>query len=178
MSYANHSSRHIAPAHDPVPAPPVRSAGQPLHRLASVRKQQGYSLRRVARQLSLSIDEIKLLEDERTDLPLSLLYRFQQVLEVPAAELLVDSNAPLSTPVLERARMVKIMKTAAAILEQTGSPATRRLTQTLIDQLVELMPELEGVSPWHAVGQRRTLDELGRIAERRMPDQLFSDDQG
>jgi hypothetical protein len=123
--------------------------------------------------LSLSIDEIKLLEDERTDLRLSLLYRFQQVLEVPVSELLVDSDAPVSTPVLERARMIKIMKTAAAILEQGGSMATRRLTQTLIEQLIELMPELEGVSPWHAVGQRRTLDEVGRIAERRMPDHWF-----
>ena len=43
-------------------------------------------------------------------------------------------------------------------------------------QLVELMPELEGVSAWHAVGQRRTLDEVGRVAERRMPDHLFAED--
>ena len=34
-----------------------------MHRLATVRKQQGFSLRRVARLLSLSVDEIKLLED-------------------------------------------------------------------------------------------------------------------
>jgi transcriptional regulator with XRE-family HTH domain len=177
MSYANDSGRHLVPGDETVvPVQPVRSPGQaPLHRLASVRKQQGYSLRRVARQLSLSVDEIKLLEDERTDLPLSLLYRFQQVLEVPVSELLVESDAPISGPVLERARMIKIMKTAAAILEQASSAATRRLTQTLIEQLVELMPELEGVSAWHAVGQRRTLDEVGRIAERRMPDHWFAE---
>jgi hypothetical protein len=129
--------------------------------------------------MSLSVEEIKLLEDERNDLPLSLLYRFQQVLEVPISELLVDSEAPVSTPVLERARMVKIMKTAAAILEQSPNLATRRLTETLIGQLLELMPELAGVSPWHAVGQRRTLDDVGRTAERRMPDHLFGgDDHG
>jgi transcriptional regulator with XRE-family HTH domain len=176
MSYANDSGRRLVPASDPVPVKSLSPAAQPLHNVASVRKQQGYSLRRVARQLSLSIDEIKLLEDERTDLPLSLLYRFQEVLEVPLSELLIDSHPPLSTPVLERARMVKIMKTAAAIMEQAGTPAVRRLTQTLIDQLIELMPELEGVGAWHAVGQRRTLDEVGRIAERRIPDHFFGDD--
>jgi hypothetical protein len=26
------------------------------------------------------------------------------------------------------------------------------------------MPELKEVGPWHSVGQRRTLDEVGRIA--------------
>ena len=147
-----------------------------MHRLATVRKQQGYSLRRVARQLHLSVDEIKLLEDERTDLSLSLLYRFQEVLEVPVSELVIDEHAPISTPVGERARLIKIMKTAAAILEQPGNLATHRLAQTLIEQLIELMPELEGVSAWHALGQRRTLDELGRAADRRIPDHLFGDD--
>ena len=36
----------------------------------------------------------------------------------------------------------------------------------LRDQLVELMPELEGVSGWPSVGQRRTMEELGVAAER------------
>ena len=88
------------------------------------------------------------------------------MLEVPVSELLVDSNSPLSAPVLERARLVRIMKTVAAIAEKADSSPIKRLAQTLASQLVEMMPELEGVSPWHNVGQRRTLDELGRIAER------------
>jgi hypothetical protein len=32
------------------------------------------------------------------------------------------------------------------------------------------MPELKDVSPWHSVGQRRSLDELGRIAEQPFSD--------
>jgi hypothetical protein len=48
-----------------------------------------------------------------------------------------------------------------------------RLAQTLVEQLVEMMPELEQVNPWHAVGQRRSLDELGRAAERQFSDDYF-----
>jgi hypothetical protein len=63
------------------------------------------------------------------------------------------------------------MKTATAILEQAASPQLQRLAQRLVEQLIELMPELEGVGPWNAVGRRRTSDELGRAA-----DQCLSED--
>jgi hypothetical protein len=65
------------------------------------------------------------------------------------------------------------MKTAAAILEIADDLQIHRLAQRLIDQLTDLMPELETVGPWHSVGQRRALDEYGRIVERRIPDDLF-----
>jgi hypothetical protein len=48
----------------------------------------------------------------------------------------------------------------------------------LEEQLVELMPELKDVSPWHSVGQRRTQDELGRIADHPYPDSYFTDALG
>ena len=35
------------------------------------------------------------------------------------------------------------------------------------------MPELEDVSPWHDYGQRRSLDEFGRIADRPVSDDIF-----
>jgi hypothetical protein len=146
-----------------------------LHRIATVRQQQGISLRGLARQLRTSIGELELEEDEATDLRLSRVYWWQSVLEVPLCELLVDSNSPLSAPVLERARLVRIMKTVAAISEKAESSSIKRLARTLASQLVELMPELEGVSPWHNVGQRRTLDELGRIAERPYSDDIWRD---
>jgi hypothetical protein len=112
-------------------------------------------------------------EDETTDMPLSRLYAWQRVLDVPIGDLLVESNGPLSTPVLERARLVRVMKTVAAIMEKTENPSIRRLAQTLTDQLLEIMPELEGVSPWHSVGQRRSLQEYGRIVERSVPDETW-----
>ena len=50
------------------------------------------------------------------------------------------------------------------------------LAENLIDQLQELMPELKEVSPWHSVGQRRGLDEVGRIAEQPISDEMLYGD--
>ena len=143
------------------------------HRIRTVRRQQGMSLRTAARQLSSNIREVRSQEDETTDLPVSELYRWQAILDVPLVELLVDPDTPLSRPVMERAGMVRLMKTATAMLEAAGTSQMRRMAQMLVDQLVELMPELKGVGPWHSVGQRRSLDEFGRIVERCLPDEML-----
>jgi transcriptional regulator with XRE-family HTH domain len=159
-----------------VKSPPAPAAPRvALHRISAVRQQQGISLRGLARQSRTSISELEAEEDEANDLRLSRLYWWQRALEVPLSELLIDSNSPLSAPVLERARLVRIMKTVAAIAEKAEGNSLKRLAQTLAEQLVELMPELEGVSPWHTVGQRRTLDELGRIAERPYSEDIWRD---
>lgn len=151
----------------------VNGHSHPLHRLEAVRRQQGISQRNIARRLNIDINTVRQQEEETTDLPLSTLYLWQRILEVPIAELLVDSNAPLSPPVFERARMVKVMKTVAAIAEKADTPSMKRLLEMLINQLLEIMPELTDVAPWHTVGQRRTLDEYGRCVERQLPDDLF-----
>jgi hypothetical protein len=93
------------------------------------------------------------------------LYKWQKALDVPVSELLIEPDTQLSRPVLERARMIRLMKTAAAILERTSSSSIRRMAQMLVNQLVEVMPELAEVGPWHSVGQRRSLSELGRIVD-------------
>ena len=154
------------------PEPPDRA---PLHRLRAVRQQQGVSLRRVARALKIEPSEVRRQECEQTDLPLSLLYEWQKVLEVPLDELLVETDDRLSAPILERAQLLKLMKTAAAIREKADSPSLRRLVQMLINQLVEIMPELEDVTPWHGVGQRRRLEEFGAVVERRLSGGVWRD---
>ena len=148
-------------------------AKQPLHRLATVRKQQGISLRNVARQLGVDTTTVCQQELEATDLPLSLIYAWQKVLDVPAAELLVDSNAPFSPSVLHRARLIRVMKTAAAIKEKVHSNSLKSLVATLTEDLLEIMPELREVAAWHTVGHRRALDELGQAVERQLPDDYF-----
>ena len=80
-------------------------------------------------------------EDPSADLFLSVLYRWQRALEVPVANLLVDLDAPLSTPVLKRAQLLKLAKSAVTILERAESKQIGRLAQRMIDQLIELMPE-------------------------------------
>lgn len=140
--------------------------GQPLHRIQEVRLQQGMSLRTASRHLGLDVRTIRAQEQATSDLRLSDLYRWQAALEVPVQELLVETEEPLSRPVMERARMVRLMKTAAALMEDAPNSNTKLMAQNLIDQLVEIMPELKEVGPWHSVGQRRTLDEVGRIAQQ------------
>lgn len=144
-----------------------------LHRIRTVRRQQGMSLRTAARQLGSTVRETRQEEDETTDLRLSDLYRWQTALEVPLVELLVDPDTPLSRPVMERARLVRLMKTATAILELAPNQRLRRMAEMLVEQLVECMPELSGIGPWHSVGQRRSLEEYGRIAERSLPDDVL-----
>lgn len=153
----------------------VSTAGQPLHRLAKVRRLQGLSRRVVARRLKTEVAQLKEQEQPTSDMPLSRLYEWQRVLEVPVAELLVEPDDPLSAPVLERARLVRVMKTVLAILEEARELPVRRMAETLVDQLTEMMPELEGIGPWHAVGRPRRRDELGVAAERRLSDDVFLD---
>jgi transcriptional regulator with XRE-family HTH domain len=150
-----------------------RSMGQPgqaLHRIGEVRRLQGMSLRTAARQLDTDVRSIRAQEQATTDLKLSDLYRWQQALEVPVSELLVEADEPLSRPIRERSALLKVMKTARAIVELAHPGPARRMAENLVTQLLELMPELAEVSPWHSVGQRRSLDEMGRIAEQPIGD--------
>jgi transcriptional regulator with XRE-family HTH domain len=167
------ASAEVYVFHDtsPIPLPlPLNTPGRPLHRIQAVRDQQGMSLRTAARQLGIDVRAVRAQEQPCTDLRLSDLYRWQQVLDVPAADLLEESSEPLSRPVAERAKMVRVMKTAASLLESAESPATRRMAENLVQQLCDVMPELKEVSPWHTVGQRRSLEELGRAAEQVIDD--------
>jgi len=155
-------------------------AGLPrkLHRIGDVRLQQGTSLRSLSRKLNMSVQDIREQEGGTADLRISELLKWQEVLEVPLADLLIDSEGPLSDPVCERARMLRIMKTAKAIREGAQNRSIVRLASMLIDQLVEIMPELTDVGAWQTVGQRRSQDELGRIVERSIPDNFFNDAAG
>ena len=145
---------------------------RPLHRIRSAREQQGISIRTAARRLNVVVEQAR-EEEESSDMLLTTLYRWQQALEVPVSQLLVDLDSCLSSSVQKRARLLRLMKTAGAIVENAKTPPLKRLAKRVISQLVEIMPELKEVSPWHSVGQRRTRNEVGRIAEQTIPDALF-----
>ena len=151
------------------------SGSRRLHRIAEVRQQQGVTLRNVARRLGIPLPLVRRQEQADCDLRLSELLRWQEVLEVPIAELLVEGDGQLSGPVLERSRMVKLMKTAAAIRERSQDPSISRMVTMLVEQILEIMPELADVTPWHTVGQRRTRDDLGRTARMVVPEDIFRD---
>jgi transcriptional regulator with XRE-family HTH domain len=148
---------------------------RPLQRLAMARQQQGLSRRTVARRLNVDVNQVRQQEQETADLPLSTLYAWQKALEVPIAELLVEASDTLASPVLERSQLVRLMKTVLSICEQAKQESIRRMAQTLSDQLIQIMPELACVAPWHAVGKRRRLNDLGVAAQRRLSDDVFID---
>jgi transcriptional regulator with XRE-family HTH domain len=147
----------------PVHSMPVRRR---LHRLAEVRRQEGVARRTLAGRLGLSPQEV-LQQEKDGDLLLSTLYAWQKALNVPATEFLVEGDTPLSTPVLRRAQLLRMMKTVMSIVERSKQSSIRRLARFLAEQLVEVMPELKEVAPWPAVGKRRTTSELGQAAFRR-----------
>src|SRR3990172_8472827 len=161
---------------DPNGSPLPQNGHSPcLHRIAEARRRQGVSLRSVARRLNKSAEQVRQLEEPTSDMLVSELYQWQQALEVPIVDLLVDCQAPLSQPVLTRARLLRIMKTVRAIRETTKCVSIDRMATMLEQQLLEVMPELKDVSAWHSVGQRRSHDEAGRTAERVIPDSFFTD---
>ncbi len=97
------------------------------------------------------------------------------LLAAVADELPVESEDTLSEPLMKQVQLVRLMKTVLAIVEQAEQEPVHLMAQTLIDQLTEMMPELRGVSPWHAVGNRRRLDEWGVAAQRDLSDEVFLD---
>jgi transcriptional regulator with XRE-family HTH domain len=147
---------------------PHTARRKPLHRIAKVREEQGMSLRSVARAMGADIRQLRLQEQASCDLRLSEVYKWQEALGVPVADLLVEPDSSLSRPVSERAKMVRIMKTAAAMLQKAPNPGMQRMAQMLVEQLVDIMPELEQVGPWHEFGQRRSLQDYGQVMERRI----------
>jgi transcriptional regulator with XRE-family HTH domain len=159
----------------PVVVPIHLESAPPLHRLGEARRQEDISRGNVARHLGVTVEEVRRQECRTTDLPLSALHKWAKVLGLPVAELVEEPDDSLSTSLYHRAGLIRVMKTAMAILERTGSPQTKRLAQTMVDQLTEIMPELRGVGAWHVVGKRRRLDELGIAAQRRLPDETFMD---
>lgn len=159
----------------PAAAPIHSESGPPLHRLGEARRQEDISRRTVARHLGITVGEVIRQECETTDLPLSMLHKWAKVLDQPVAELVQQTGYSLSMPLFNRSHMALVMRTAMTILEQTRDPRTKRLAQTMVDQLIEIMPELRGVAAWQTVGKPRRRDELGIAAERRLSDEVYRD---
>ena len=159
------------PTRDAFPVDSGRATA--LHRLGEARRQENISRRNVANHLGITVQDVRRQECATADLPLSALHEWGKALGLPVAELIEEPSEALSTPLFKRAGLVRVMKTAMAILERTGDPRTNRLAQTLVGQLLEIMPDLRGVAAWPTVGKRRRLDELGIAAERTFSDEAF-----
>ncbi|MCA9157800.1 MAG: helix-turn-helix transcriptional regulator [Planctomycetales bacterium] len=141
--------------------PRACASPNPRNRVALVREQQGISQRTMARRMGLDLKTYQALEAPDADLLLSQLAALQAALDVPLVDLLEDSQA-LSRPVAERAKMIKVMKTAAAMRETHSNARVERMVHTLCAQLIDVMPELAEVSGWPQYGSRRGRSALGK----------------
>ena len=65
--------------------------------------------------MNVDVEFVRHCECETADLPASVLYAWQKALDVPVAELLVEANDALATPVLQRSQLVRLMKTILAV---------------------------------------------------------------
>ena len=74
----------------------------------------------------------------------------------------------LTSSILLRSQLVRLMKTVRTILEKAKQDSVRWIAQTMINQLVEIMPELSEVGVWNVGGRQRRRSELGVAAERRL----------
>ena len=148
----------------------VIGGSKPLHKIGEVRRRQGVSLRAVGQRLGRPIADVRKQEDESADLMLSELYQWQIALDVPLEELLNEPKAALSPRIQVRAQLLKLMKTAKSLSHGVQSEGLRPLVNLVIDQLLELMPELKDVAQWPIVGQRRAADEIGRIGANPVSD--------
>ena len=172
-------TQHVKPAADAQPKlrdQPTSSPPQPenadeipkhLQRVAKAREQQGFSLRTISRRTGMDIRTLRAHELPTTDMKLSELRAWQLALEVPLVDLVEDDLQPLSSPIKDRASLVRIMKTVAAIKEAGGSPRIQRLSEMLFDQMVELMPELKEIGAWPQHGSRRS-NGSSRIIEQQV----------
>jgi hypothetical protein len=106
-------------------------------------------------------------------LPLSLLYAWQSVLDVPVAELLAEPDDGLSSSVSLRSHLLRLMKTVQSISETTKQDSIKRLAETMVGQLVDLMPELADVGAWVVRSEGRRRSELGVSAERHLSAGVF-----
>jgi transcriptional regulator with XRE-family HTH domain len=136
----------------------------PLHRIAEVMEQEGISPRGLARRLGTTRSSITKAMDPTNDMKLSELYQLQAALQVPATELLAASYEGLPPEILQRTRLLRMMRTVRSIQEISTDERIQTLAMQLVEKLTEMMPELKEVSAWPSKGKPRKMHELGAIA--------------
>jgi hypothetical protein len=74
-----------------------------------------------------------------------------------------------------RARLLRMMKTIATILEEPQTDRTSHLIKNLKNDILEVMPEVENVDRWHGSSSDRSGD-LAAAVLRQIDDALLMDE--
>jgi transcriptional regulator with XRE-family HTH domain len=147
----------------------VEQADQTVNRIALVRQQQEMSLRSVARHTGVDVRTLRKQEKPTANLTLTELTNWANALDVPVKDLIDVPDQGLANPIQQRAQLIRIMKSAVSIQENADCESMQAFADTLVSQLIELMPELDGIPAWPTYGQRRGSEEVGRTAEQHLP---------
>lgn len=135
------------------------------HYIAETLRNQELTLEQCARKLGVSVDEAARQSEPDSNLTLSQLFDWSEVLDVPLPELLpFDSNT--SDPIRNRALLLRVMKTARQLQRSSRNTPFEYVATTLVDQLLEIVPEFAVVEPWPSVGKSRVAKSEGLSARR------------
>ena len=152
----------------PVTAPVTGvSQARTYHQVAKVRRIQSVSLATCARKLGISINEARYQEQPTTDLTISQLMAWKEVLDVPLSELFGPIENELDNPVRNRALLLKAMKSAKQIRRDSRESGIRSMADNMIEILLKMMPELAEVTAWPEVGQSHEARPLGMAVYRQ-----------
>ncbi|MBQ2788182.1 MAG: hypothetical protein IJE97_00995 [Thermoguttaceae bacterium] len=144
---------------------PPKKSTRPLHFIASTLRKQNATLAGCARRLGLSLSEAAAQIRPDADLTLSQLYAWRAVLDVPTSELIpFDDVVP--DPIRNRALLLRTMNTARQLQDLSRGTRLEPAVASLVDQLIELMPELAETPAWPTVGQSRAPREPGSATRR------------
>lgn len=112
-----------------------------MHRLGTVRRQQRVSLDEVAQRLGLPLDVVLSQENESSDLRLSELREWAEVLGVPVERLLIDADSLLERPLLEQSQMLRLLQIASRIRDDAATSGVQRMAEVLVAQLLEIQTQ-------------------------------------
>lgn len=134
------------------------------HYLKEAFQAQGMSLAYCARKMGISVEEALRQMDPDYNLTLSQMFAWSEALDVPLPELLpFDSRT--SDPIRNRGLLLRIVKTARTIQNLSHNTPVQYAAQTLVDQLIELIPEYASVEPWPTVGKSRAAKSEGVVSK-------------
>ena len=132
-----------------------------LHRLAAARHEKGISCHAIARQLGISVEEVR-LQEEAADLSIGTLSQWAAALKVPVTDLIVEPEEYKHSTRLAKAEAERLMRVAAKLRDRTRRRGIQRLAQTFVEQLAEILPVLNSA---RQTGTHRT----GRPSDRQSP---------
>ena len=99
-----------------------------------------------------SVRTLRKQEKPTANLTLTELTNWANALDVPVKDLIDVPGQGLASPIQQRAQLIRIMKSAVSIQENADCESMQAFADTLVSQLVELMPELDGISAWPTYG--------------------------